>query len=783
MKKNYFHYKKLEIDQIIASLKDLAILPATKEIIDNLEPMSDLVDIDKELHDTDEALVIVSRYERAPLMISSDYGKIINLARKGAKLTGVEIYETARLFKTIKANQKLLNILIKEAIPCRNYASLIDDLVLIDYLDRLIIKSVDENGLVLDDASPVLKTIRTKLRNIDNRIKSKCQEIMSRETSKLSQATIVIRNDAYCLPVKVEYKNSFKGIIQDMSSSMQTVYIEPEAVATLSREKNELYHQEHEEIEKILKVISGDIQAEVDILANDFEIVVKIDFLFSKAVLASSYQGACPHLNTQGTLKLVNARHPLLKVAKVIPNNVTFGKDYYGIIITGPNTGGKTVLLKTVGLLVLMVKFGLLIPADASSDIMIYDDVFCDIGDDQSIQNNLSTFSSHMGNIVKIINNVTPNSLALFDEIGAGTDPVEGSNLAIAILKYLLEHHVSFITTTHYSALKALAFEESRIINASMEFDQNTLSPTYRLLVGVSGSSNAFNIATRLGLKAEIIKHAEELTITNDDDVRKLIMKLEQLAHENAEEQIALQEEKAQTTKLNQELSRQQNMLDHDRELILKKAHQEATSIVEETYQKARGILDDLQKLQNRDVKLHEIIDIKRRLDETVPNMNHKNTPKVVPKQKQVIKVDSDVFIKPYEQYGVVTKVLKNNFYEVAIGNISVKLAGEDLTLVEATPKVNDKNLGIGYSPLRNKVSLSLDLRGARVIEARDLLDKYIDDLVCAGIKQATIIHGYGTGAIREYVQNYLKSASQISTYRYGGEGEGGFGVTVVTLK
>lgn len=776
-------HKKLEIQQILDRLFNLCVLPETKRMAENIKPSNDIDELNIELDKVDECYRIICRFERAPIMLDSEFRNIMNLALKGSKLTANEIYEVAKLFNTVKANNKLLNSLISEKIECNNYQKLVSELEVIDYLDNIILKSINENGEVLDSASSKLKQIRTKLNGIDMRIKSKCQEIMAKEIDKLSQATVVIRNDCYCIPVKSEYKNTIKGVIQDYSSSMQTVYIEPEAVASLMREKTMLYHQEHEEIEIILKNISSDIQVEVARLVNTFDNIVLIDYLFAKAVLALDYNGSRPNINLNGNLLLVNARHPLLKVKKVIPNNVKFDKDYYGIIITGPNTGGKTVLLKTVGLLILMTKYGLLIPADSSSDIMLFDEVYCDIGDDQSIENNLSTFSSHMKNIVNIINSVTPNSLVLFDEIGAGTDPIEGSNLAVSILKYLIKNKVSFITTTHYSDLKAFAFEEPFIINASMEFNQDTLSPTYRLLIGVSGSSNALNIASRLGLKEEIIEEANNLTITNDSEVRKLIMKLENLVQENEKEKARLNELLKENEELKKTISSELSKIDDKRNQILLKSEKEARMIVDEAKNQSNKLLSDIEEKQKDNLKLHEMIELKRRISELDVKESHKKKKEPIKVVNAEIKLGDDVYIPSYDQYGHVIKVMKNNVYQVAIGNIQLKLDKDDIQLVKKAPAYEKSHTIDHTSVSKSNISLVLDLRGERFVDAKDKLDKYIDDLVCVGIKQASIIHGYGTGTIRELVQSYVRKCPHIKSFRYGGENEGGFGVTVIMLK
>jgi len=777
------YYKKLEFDQIINQLKDFAVNDVTKKAIDNLEPSNDLEYLNETLSQTDEALCIINRMERAPIMISSNYEKLLNITSKGGILAAFELYETVKLYSTIKANHKLLINLQKEDIECKYYQGFVENLIYHEYVDEKLRKAINEDGEILDEASPNLKNIRQKLRNIESRIKSKLQEIINKENNKLSQLIVTIRNGCYCLPVRAEYKHSFPGTIIDQSASSQTVYIEPLAIGNMKVEIANLLNLEKEEIEKILRELSNLLTTYDEELRVSFKTICYIDNIFARATLAKSYNGSKPKINNQGRLNLVNARHPLLKVKKVIPNNVSFGDNYYGIIITGPNTGGKTVLIKTVGLLSLMIKYGLLIPAESTSNIMIYDNIYCDIGDDQSIQNNLSTFSSHIGNISQIIDQVTPHSLALFDEIGSGTDPIEGSNLAVAILRYLINKKVSFITTTHYSELKNFGFNEEHVINASMEFNDQTLEPTYRLVLGISGSSNAFNIARRLGLNEQIIKNAEELMENSDTEERHLIQKLEQEYLKLSEERTLLNKQIEEYEKLKSEYESKIEQLEKDKEKVLKKVEAKYKEEIEYKLAEIDEILEELNELKNRkDIKLHEIIDVKSKVS-NVKEVKEKPKKIIKPSKDEKIEVGDNVFVPAYGQYGNVQKILKDGKYQVAIGNILIKLPKEDLTKVDSY-KDPEENNNIHYvSESKTRVSLTLDLRGERYETAKDKLEKYIDDLIIHKIHQATIIHGYGTGVIRELVQNFVKNNKNIASYRYGGENEGGFGVTIITLK
>ena len=772
---------KLEFSLILDKLSEFAILPAVKTQISSLKPSSNINMLEEELTKTQEALRIIQRSMRAPLYMSCDYDKILLLLSKGAIFSGKELYETVKLYETIRENVKFANHLKKDQIESQYFQMITSKLYLNESIEQMLLKALDEEGNVEDNASPKLKSLRKKLVQIELNLKQKLQEIVAKEAAKLSQTSIVLRDDRYCLAVKSEYKNHIKGIIHDTSASMQTIFIEPFIVSQMMSDKAKLQEEEKAEIHRILKELSQILLLEQPLLQENFHLIKEIDFIFAKGMLAKSYDGYRPKLNHQGRLNLIKARHPLLKVKKVIPNTVSFGDGYLGIIITGPNTGGKTVLLKTVGLLCTMIKYGLLIPADEKSDIMIFDQIFCDIGDDQSIESNLSTFSSHMTNITEIINNITPKSLVLFDEIGSGTDPIEGSNLAKAILNYLIKEKVSFITTTHYSDLKTFGFENPYVINASMEFDQHTLSPTYELKLGISGSSNAFNIAKRLGLKEEIINDAKKMAVTSDDIVRQLVLKLEKKAKQLEEQTLEYERLKEDTYQIKQEYDAKVKKFEKEKQILYKKAQAEADEFVMTIKNDALQIIEEAKKLKNDQVKLHEIIDVRHQVNnldrDIVKEREMQNT------DNSNLEVGDDVYITSYDQYGTISRILKDNQYEVSIGNMSVKLAKKELTKVKTITNQQPKEINFSFRKSKATISMTLDLRGKRYEDAKEALDKYIDDLVVVGLKQATIIHGYGTGVIRELVQNFLKNNKNIASYRYGGENEGGFGVTVITLK
>ena len=776
------HLLKLEFDKIIDSLLSFAIIDNTKSLIKKIEPYNDIDELNSALDEVDEALKIICRYGKAPIYFSSDISNIPSFVKKGGILDGLEIYNVGRFYKTIKENKDYLLKLHKENIDCKYYQEIVDSMFLNELLLHNIERSVDETGYVLDDASMTLKSIRNRLSKIEIRIKNKLQEIIAKESKKLSLQTVTMRDGHFVIPVKSEYKNSIKGAILDISGTEQTVYIEPNEIIEIQSLKNDLLNQEKQEIEKILRFLTLDIAEYIDLMIDDLKKIIHIDFVFAKADLAKKQNANRVQINNQHILNLINAYHPLLNVKKVIPNTIQF-ENNLGIIITGPNTGGKTVLLKTVGLLCTMTKYGLLIPADPKSNVMIFDMICCDIGDEQSIIENLSTFSGHMNNIVDIIASITPNSLILFDEIGGGTDPSEGVSLAIAILDYLIENNIKFIVTTHYSELKLYAYNKKLVENASMEFNSETLNPTYHLRVGIPGSSNALLIAKRLGLKEEIIQNAEKNDRNNNDEIKNTIIKLEEKYQEydikckDLDDLIKLNEEK------DIELSKRLKNIDNEKDKIINKAYSKALNDIEKIKEEANVLLNDLKQQNNSNLKLHELIEYQNQLkniDVDAPN-KEKNK-----KEERVIytdyKVGDDVYVEKYDQYGYIVKINKNNKYDVSIGNMVITLSNNELD-----KRTNDKK-DKGYSNVTvvgasRQISLSLDLRGMRYDEAKDAIDKYFDDVLLNNIKQFTIIHGYGTGTMRNLVNDYLKNNKYVDSYRYGVQGEGGLGVTVVNLK
>ncbi len=771
------YYKKLEFDKILDQLSALCITLNAKEMALDLEAIDDWELLNQTLDEVDEALKMVLRLERVPFYFSSDLLPIFQFVKKGGILDGSELYEIYKYLKTIKANKQYLDKLSKENIDAPYYQTLVTHLFFDSYLHDKIDKSVEESGYIKDEASDNLKSIRKKLTQIDIRIKNKIQELLGKNASKLSINNVTMRDGHYCLPVKAEFKNAFKGNVLDISATNQTIYIEPIQIIELTTLKSELVQEEKEEIEKILRALSNDVMFSVDDFILDFPKVIKLDLTFAKAVLAKKQKAARVKINKDNVFELYNACHPLLNVEKVISNDVVLGNNL-GIIITGPNTGGKTVLLKMVGLLAIMCKSGLLIPASERSNIMIFDGVYSDIGDEQSIENNLSTFSSHMTNIINILDSANDNSLVILDEIGSGTDPLEGTNLAIAILDYFVEHKISFLVSTHYSDLKTYAYSSTNIENASMEFNVQTLQPTYHLRMGIPGSSNALDISERLGLKREIVENAKKKVAIYDDEVKKLINKLEhelmEVDNKNKELETLLAAEKVKENELNQKLKQ----FDSQKDMLLKKHLEKATKELDNLKKEALTLIEELKNKEQSNVKLHEAINLKKQVDDL--NLTKEEKKKVVNNQNVTFTKGEDVYLPQYDQYGYIINIERNT-YTVSIGNVIMELKKADLMKVDK-PKTEPSSIKIIKNPNKS-ISLRCDLRGMRIEEAKDALEKYFDDAMLNNIKQFSIIHGYGTGAIRNFVQEFLKKQKTVEEFRYGVEGEGGMGVTVVYMK
>lgn len=772
------YYKILELDKIIEKLTQEIRIDDNLDKLNELELSNDIDKIRTSLDETDEAVRIIFRMGRFEILFTKNVNLFVLKAKKNMVLAIDDFIEIGRFLDTVK-NTSLFNQSLKNAnIDAPIFNNYVDKLCYSkDYNLRL--KEVFSNsGEILDSASPLLKQIRKSILDFDKNITTKLNEIINKNTSKLTQPVVTMRNDRYVIPVKNDYKNSFKGLVHDTSSSGETVFIEPLVILEMNNKLNSLKEEEKREINRILSELSSDLVNHEEEINISYLILLDLDMIFSKASLSIKLDGHKPNVNNQGILELIECHHPLLNVEKVVKNNIIVGKEYNGIIITGPNTGGKTVLLKTIGLLSLMVKMGLLIPCDESSNIMIFTDVFSDIGDEQSIDQNLSTFSSHLKNVIDIINKANDKSLVLLDELGSGTDPSEGAALAISIFDYFIKKKCLVITSSHYAELKVHAFESPYIINASVEFDINTLKPTYKLLMGVPGESNALKISKILGLPEEILETAEKYAYQNTNEINLTLDKLTKTSNELEKKLNEIRDKEYRINKRLDEIDDLKDKINKEKRQILQKAEQDAKELVLKKEKEIEELLVDLKNLKNKEIKTHEISDLTHKYNDLRIKESSK-TEKAF-KIDREIQVNDSVYVEKFNSYGVVTKIIKNK-YEVQIGNASLMLTKDDLELTNV--KYEDNTVTprkeISIKP-RKTVSSRLDLRGMRYEEAEGLIDSYISDAHYAGLPSVSIIHGFGTGVIRELVQKKLKNNRLVKSFRYGGQNEGGQGATIV---
>lgn len=776
------NYQMLELNKIIDKIIEYVDLDKSIDILEHIQAYEDIDIINRVLDEVNEALVLVNRMGKYSTYFRVDISYHLSKIHKNGSINALELSQIACFLDTIRDVFLYFDRLEDNKIESIYLRNRLDNLFYPKDLNLKIRNIVTPYGEIKDDASSNLRNIRKSIRDSEKSVQSKIQEIAQKNSSKLTQNVVSMRNDRYVIPVKSDYKNQIKGIIHDESASGETVYIEPIVICELNNKISRLYEEEKREIENILRNISFEIDEYYDSLSLSYDELVYLDICFAKAKYAKSINAFRPQINSDGILELYDCYHPLLNVSNIVKNDVSLGKDYQGIIITGPNTGGKTVLIKTLGLLSLMVKFGILIPASEKSNVMIFDNVYSDIGDEQSINQNLSTFSSHMKNVINIIDNVNENSLVLLDELGSGTDPVEGSSLAIAIFDYLISKKCLLVSTSHYSELKIHAYNSNDIINASVEFDDKTLKPTYKLLIGVPGMSNAINISENLGLKSEILNNARNYVYKKNDNLNLVLDKMIKQSHLLDERIKEVEKEKEE---LDNKIKEQDKILKENLDIrneIIIKANEEKEKIISKTKKELEDILDELDSLKSKSVKGHEIADIKHKIRE----LDKDELKEINGEIKEEITVGLRVFINSYNTNGIVTKILKNDMFEVNAGIMTLKVKKDDLKIIKQDNTIKQydvRNKQERSINLKKSVSAKLDLRGLRYEEAKEMIEKYLDDAIYASLQSVTIIHGFGTGTIRKLVHMILNSHPNVLEYRYGGEKEGGLGATVVTFK
>ena len=780
--------KTLEFDKVREQVANFCTSSLGRAYLDLLEPSIDAVDVVRLLDEMDEGLSLLRIRGNVPMGGIFDVRGHAKRAQIGGMLSPNELMEIA---STIRASRILRQFFesIEDAkeIAIPNFIKRKEAIPILTALEHEIIACIDDNGLVLDSASPQLRSIRQQLRAQESRVREKLESYTrGKNASKmLSDSIVTIRNDRYVIPVKQEYRSNYGGIVHDQSSSGQTLFIEPDAVVQANNEIRRLKMKEQEEIERILIALSLEVQVVAHDLFNLVQILGEIDVILAKAKYGQANNCTKPTVNEQGLIRLIKARHPLLDMKEAVPNTIEFGGEITAIVITGPNTGGKTVTLKTVGLCTLMAQAGIPIPVLDGSEIAVFNQVFADIGDEQSIEQSLSTFSSHMVNIVDILGKFDEGSLVLFDELGAGTDPQEGAALAISLLDEVHGRGARVMATTHYPELKAYGYNRQGVANASVEFDVETLSPTYRLLIGVPGRSNAFEISKRLGLPAHIIKHAQSFTGTDRHEVESMIASLEESRKRSELDAEQTKVVLSDSEKLKSELKEQLQQFDDKKESLEQKAKDKARKIVEEAKREAEGIIAELRIMQknvNQTVKEHEIIEVRKRLEKATPENAVLKKQKKVNERQINLKQGDEVKVLSYGQKGTLIDKVSDQEWFVQIGILKMKLHESDLEYVK--PEKQKQTVAMTNVKGRDTyVKLELDLRGERFEDAIMRAEKYIDDAVLSNYHQVSIIHGKGTGALRQGIQQFLKNHSRVKSYRFGEAGEGGYGVTVVELK
>ena len=778
--------KTLEYDKILAMLKERASCCISRELVDTMEPSGDFDTVERELKLTAEAETLFYKTGRSPVDDFPDMRHCLERMHAALFLSTGELLGIASCLKAARIAKDILAKEVGEESYLYNLAGL---LITHRSAEEEINRCVINEDEIFDGASPALARIRRAMRLANEKVREKLNS-MIRSTAYqkyLQEPIITIRNGRFVIPVKQEYRQQVPGLIHDQSSSGATLFIEPSAVVELGNEYKKLLAEEADEIERILTELTAMLAPYAHEIREDLNIMGQIDLVFAKAKLSRELNAVMPRLNRNNYVRIVRGRHPLIPADRVVPIDIWIGRDYRSLIITGPNTGGKTVTLKIVGLFALMVQSGIFVPANEGSEFPVFEHIYADIGDEQSIEQSLSTFSSHMKNIVGILDKADENSLVLLDELGAGTDPIEGAALAMSILEELNDRHCICVSTTHYSEIKAFAMTHEGMENASMEFDIDRLCPTYRLYIGIPGKSNAFEISSRLGLPNSIIDKAKGFL--KGEDVRfEDIISSAQSQHRIAEEERKMAEEaRAELEKLRADAERERRKLDEDRNRLQAKAKEDAKRIVADTKREMEKLIVEIRSIKDIDRSAADrVIQAARdtlRATETAVNEKEAIKKEDNTKPPKTVRAGDTVNIVTLDQKATVLSAPDSKgevMVQAGVMKLNVKL--KDIRLIEekkaSAPTSGKVGLGAG-----KQVGLELDVRGMLVDEANIMVDRYLDDAYNAGLSEVNIIHGKGTGALRAGVQAFLKRHPLVKGYRMGSYGEGDAGVTVVTLK
>jgi DNA mismatch repair protein MutS2 len=779
--------KVLEFQKVKEQLNTFVSSTLGQEKVNNLIPSANFDEVLKWQDETDEAAKVFRLKGNVPLSGIFNIRPHVKRSAIGSILSPQELTQIASTIRVSRQMKRFIEDMVADQIELPILSQYVGKIIVLADLEEKIRNAIDESGEVLDSASDILRSLRQQLRANESRVREKLEGMIrsSNAQKMLSDSIVTIRNDRYVIPVKQEYRGHYGGIIHDQSSSGATLFIEPQVIVQLNNQLQEIRVKEQLEIERILAELSDFVaEFEQDLLTIVY-VLAELDFMFAKARYAHKIKASKPAINQDGRITLYKARHPLIPKDEVVANDVMLGKDFTTIVITGPNTGGKTVTLKTVGLCVLMAQAGLQIPALDGSEVAIFDHVYADIGDEQSIEQSLSTFSSHMVNIVDILRRVDFNSLVLFDELGAGTDPQEGAALAISILDEVYKRGARVIATTHYPELKAYGYNRPGVVNASVEFDVETLSPTYKLLIGVPGRSNAFEISKRLGLSEHVIENARNQISADSNQIENMIASLEKSRREAENDRLEANDLLKNAEKLHKDIENQMIAFYEQKDSMVEKAQDKAADIVEKAKSEAEYIIRELRKLRlekNAEVKEHELIEARKRLEDATPKIK-KSSQRIQAKSKaHTFTAGDEVKVLTFDQKGTLIEQASNKEWVVQIGILKMKVNEKDLEYIN-TPKQKEVKPVAVVKGKDFHVSLELDLRGERYENALMRVEKYIDDALLAGYPRVSIIHGKGTGALRQGVTEYLKNHRSVKRARFGDAGEGGIGVTIVEFK
>ncbi len=781
--------KTLEFDKIRGMLAELCVNEDTKQAALKLCPQNDISVVKRILDDTDKAVVSICKFGVPPILRVSDVDTILKRIDVGGSLS---ICELLNVVAVLKCTHRL----IKYAKSCETSPGyMFDNLVDCPEVEARISSAIISEDEVSDGASPELSAIRRKIRRAGDKIKETLnQMIRSPHYMKFLQDPIVtLRNDRYVVPVKAECRGDVPGIVHDMSASGGTLFVEPSTVVDANNELQSLAVKEKNEIEKILAQLTGLVAEVSEHIKYNYQNIIDIDLLFAKGKLANKQKAVCPIINDEGKIMIKRGRHPLIDEGKVVPQDISLGYDFDTLVVTGPNTGGKTVVLKTVGLFTVMAQSGLLVPAADGTVLSVFDGVFADIGDEQSIEQSLSTFSAHMKNIVYILEKFTADSLVLFDELGAGTDPIEGAALANAILEYVRNMGAKTVATTHYSELKIYALSTARVENASCEFDVNTLSPTYRLLIGIPGKSNAFAISKKLGLSEFIIENSKQLLTKETVKFEDVLSNIEENRRTTETAKRKQEQLKDDAAKLRAELKKERRALENERTKILDKANRRAEEILEKAKRETEEIVSTMRTLQKeKDEReaLKAMEEVRKELNIKIKNNKSKdNIPKPKAGQKanpNLFKPGMSVHIVDLNDKGTILSIDKKAgtaVIQMGIMKTGAKLSSlvilEDETKKNIMKFIPQKSVGGGTKTVKTEI----DLRGMMLEEALMEADMFLDRAIMSGLGSVTLIHGKGTGVLRNGIQEMLRRHPHVKSFRYGRYGEGENGVTVVELK